>query len=94
MLINAQQSMFMIVKIKRENRNMIFIPIPIYIFVELVDAIEDLTWLINKFLPKSYDGIYHISNLLCETLYEIRKHGQWTMAEIDVEDYCIQLEFY
>lgn len=98
----TRPSLFLVVRIKREGRLGIVIPVPVWILEELFNTLADLVWLgevtFGRF-GKTYIRDQNAKHsfvrsltlhspsqaleILREVVAELRKHGRFSMVEVD-----------
>jgi hypothetical protein len=85
-------SYFMIVRVRHKPVNFI-LPVPLFIFEDLIQAMGDLVTLWESFFPRhKLPGlaIVHVQDLL----HEIRQIGSWRLVDISDKEIQISISFY
>lgn len=108
MWTKGYHSNFLVVKIYQSGRRGFFIPVPIFIFEQLLDAAEDLLWLSECIVPRWYHRAacfgnaqegrmmspYTMVRMCDELLFQLRKYGKLTLVEVDAEDANVRIDLW
>lgn len=89
---NRHQSSFAILKVRHRSFKFI-LPVPLFIFDDLLKGALDLALLGEWFFPRQKLPSTVISMAL-HLVYELRRLGRWQMADIAFDEHQISLSFY
>jgi hypothetical protein len=89
---NKRLSYFMIVRVRHKPVNFI-LPVPLFIFEDLLQAMGDVVTLWESFFPRQKLPGLVIAHVLA-LLHEIRQIGSWRLVELSDQEIQISISFY
>lgn len=93
MLTKDQSSRCMLIKIRHRDSFRLTIPIALFVFDEIIEALRDILEVIEDVI--SFKEGFYIGNavgLIQEIFSELRRHKGFRLVEVEIEDFYVLIE--